>query len=1101
MNNDKANILQDQEVRDIIINDYSHNFLVEASAGSGKTSCLVKRMTSLIKNGEYNIEQIVAITFTRKAAFELKERFQQEIETELKKTKNTEEKELLFQAIANIEQCFIGTIHSFCARILRERPIEAGLDPTFKEIDEVDNMLFMEQAWEKYLFNLKTNNATHYHNLTIHGIQIQDLKESYKKMCQFPEIEISHEKMESPELDIAMNALFSFCDEAKTYIPEQEPDQGYDFAQEKILEVQKLKEYPPFMEKDFYRILLLEPFSKDFTKPGRIVLKRWLSKEKAKEYKDIVLPELNQEYFEPTMERWREYCHNYILNFIKPAVAYYHELKDKYSILNFQDLLLKSANLLRENPDVRQHFQEKYRTLLVDEFQDTDPIQAEIIFYLTGEQLKEKEWKKLVPRAGSLFIVGDPQQSIYHFRRADISIYNQVKKLIAKSKGKIVRLSTNFRSLHSIGQHINPLFQDLFNCHADEFQPAYSPMQTIREDKKEYCSGVYHHIIAGGRDRVSTMEDDARNIALLIRDWVDNKLKIVRTEDELGKGEKPEVNYSDFMILLRYKSGMELYSKTLGQYNIPVTVSGSSSINESLYLRELLKLLRLLKDPDNQILFVAVLRGIFFGFSDEDLYIYKSAGGNFNLFSDIPITLSDGLKQKFYNTIKQLKDYYKWCLEYPPTVVLEKIMIQSGLLPFFCSRAGGNKKFNEFFFILEYLRKSETKDFFTYNGMVEQLDRLWQSGLEEEFSMGAELNTVRLMNLHKAKGLEAPVVFLAIPFQSRRPGPSYYIERVGDIPKGHFLVKKYHNFGEGKTIAQPKKWKKYYHIETSYQNAEETRLLYVASTRAKNMLVISSFGTNYQDNNKNPWQPLLKNIKPEMLLNIPEDKCVKTDTGEKSFTFKDYEDHLNKTEYVKNKILLKSHLDITASRQIEYLETEHSRIETIDKGGKRWGNTVHGILEYLVKEKIEYGFIKKYIVYLLEKNGIDINRQEELFNIVQKFIESDLYFRIRNAHQRFTETPFNLKITSTDSLYAELISPKLEEAVRKPIVLTGTIDLVFQEEGGWVIVDYKTDCPVEKEGYSKLRHFYEAQISVYSKIWQKLSNEKVKESIIYFVTE
>ena len=136
------------------------------------------------------------------------------------------------------------------------------------------------------------------------------------------------------------------------------------------------------------------------------------------------------------------------------------------------------------------------------------------------------------------------------------------------------------------------------------------------------------------------------------------------------------------MILLRYKNGMDTYSKVLNQYNIPVSVSGSASINESIYLRELLKFVRLLKDPDNQILFVAVLRGIFYGISDEELYIYKYTGGNYNIFSDPPVDLETGIRSKFYKILKQLREYFNWSSKYLPSVVLEKIMIETGLLPF-----------------------------------------------------------------------------------------------------------------------------------------------------------------------------------------------------------------------------------------------------------------------------------------------------------------------------------------------------------------------------------------------------------------------------------
>ena len=157
----------------------------------------------------------------------------------------------------------------------------------------------------------------------------------------------------------------------------------------------------------------------------------------------------------------------------------------------------------------------------------------------------------------------------------------------------------------------------------------------------------------------------------------------------------------------------------------------------------------------------------------------------------------------------------------------------------------------------------------------------------------------------------------------------------------------------------------------------------------------------------------------------------------------------------------------------------------------------------MVKEEIEDSLLRTHIDNILEKNSIALSRKDELYGIVQKFKNSGLCQRIKNALQRFTEVPFNLKIISTNPLYQELIpvSGEDREEEKKPLIITGIIDLVFQEEDGWVIVDYKTDCPVREEDYIKLKELYKIQISTYSRIWEEIGREKVKENIIYFVSE
>ncbi|MFW6134996.1 MAG: UvrD-helicase domain-containing protein [Elusimicrobiota bacterium] len=1102
MNKDSNNTIpSDQKAREQIFTDLDHNFLVEASAGSGKTSSLVGRMVALVQSGKYSIDQVAAITFTRKAAIEMKERFQKKIEEVFLQCKDTREREILRRTLSDIEQCYIGTIHSFCARILREFPIEAGLDPGFKEMDEIDNTLFMEKAWEKYLSNLKISDSEILRNLEYSGIEIKDLKGCYKQVCLYPDIQIKFQQTSNPNLVKAWEELISFCKKAVYYIPKPETERGYDKTQEAILLVLRLKDYPSFVEKDFNKIRLLENFNKNFSSSGQITLNRWKSKEIAKEYKDITLPELRDKYIEPAIREWREYCHYHVFQFIMPAVEYYHKFREKYSMLNFQDLLIKVAILLRDYPDIRHYFQQKYHSILVDEFQDTDPIQAEIVFYLTGSDIMEKNWQKLVPRPGSLFIVGDPQQSIYHFRRADIAVYNQVKSLIKKSKGKIIQLYSNFRSLNSIEEYLNPVFRDLFSVQADEFQAQYSPMEAIRKDQEGFLSGVYQLIITKDRLKDKTMENDARAIAGLIQNWISQKVKIVRREDELDRGLTPEVNYSDFMILLRYKKGMDIYARVLADYGIPVTVSGSASINQSRGIRELLKLLRLLRDAENQVLLVAVLRGIFYGFSDDELYQFKETGGVFDFSSEIPDTVSPVLREKFQKVFEQLKCYYSWCRKLLPVHALEKIMTASGLQLSACMESELIIRENELYFLLEYLRKMEMDRFYTYAGMVEEIERLWESGVEEEFDLKAESNTVRIMNLHKAKGLEAPIVFLAIPYNTSKHEPDWHVQRWSVIPRGHFMVKKSNDYGNGKIIAQPNQWEKYCQTETLYLQAEETRLLYVAATRAKNLLVISSLGKGDSQNKYNPWKPLLKKMKEDMVLSIPEMQEKKEEGIREVYSLEEYKNQKQDIINIYQEALVPDYIEKTPSELKSSSFDQTGFVPTIDKGGTNWGKAVHEVLEYLLNSQPSEEFLFSYIVYTLEKNDLPVYRKDELFQLIKSFRESQLYSRIMQSGKVLTEVPVNLKITAEKPLYEQLIENQEEEKNKPvPIILNGTIDLAFRESDGWVIVDYKTDCPKYKADYFRLEQIYQNQINRYVDIWQNISKETVKEKIIYFTS-
>ncbi|MDD5013980.1 MAG: UvrD-helicase domain-containing protein, partial [Atribacterota bacterium] len=694
--------LIDQKARDKIIKEINRNILVEASAGSGKTSSLIHRMAALVKSGKFKAGEIAAITFTRKAAIELKERFQKKIEDSFRETEDEKEKSYLSEALANSEQCYLGTIHSFCARLLRERPIEAGLDPEFSELDDLDDTLLKEEAWERYLLNLKIKESPFLIHLEELGIKPSELTDCFKTVCTYPEVKPFFQESSKPDLNEAIKEIISFSDEASQYIPDEEPKMGYDKLQEAVLSVKRMKGFYDYIKEDYNKIKLLENFSNS----EEVTLNRWTSREKAKEYRDSIALELQEKIINPTLQQWREYCYADIIKFLLPVVEYYHELRQRVSMLNFQDLLLRTSRLLRDYPEVRQYFQQKYKCLLVDEFQDTDPIQAEIIFYLTGQDIYEKNWQKLIPRPGSLFVVGDPQQSIYRFRRADIAIYNLVKGLIEKSEGEVLKLQANFRSLHSIGSYLNPLFEELFSSGQGKFQAIYSPMQTVWEDNPQYLSGVRQLIISKGIKKSDTIRQDAQSIARVIRDMVDKGFKLVRTEGEIKAGTSTSATYKDFMILLRYRSGMDIYARTLAEHGIPFTVSGYASLNESHQIKELLKLFRLMRDIENQVLIAAVLRGIFFGFSEDDLYQFKEAGGEFDFYEKIPEKLNRTLKENFDRAFCRLRGFHLWTQKLPPVTAMEKIIVDSGLLSHSCLEGYNLNKCGELYFILERSRKA-----------------------------------------------------------------------------------------------------------------------------------------------------------------------------------------------------------------------------------------------------------------------------------------------------------------------------------------------------------------------------------------------------------
>ncbi len=841
--------LKDAVAREAIRTRLEENFLVEAGAGSGKTTKLVDRMAALLAGGFCHPQKLAAVTFTRKAAGELKEKFQLRLEEMFRKEDDPRVKERLGEALGKMEGIFVGTIHSFCARLLKERPVEAGIAPDFAEIEGLEEKLLEEKAWEDYLLEVRFNGGNLLEQLGKLDLSPEDIKGAFRELNRYPDVEMISSKADYPDLTSVRAKLNNFCQLARKQLPSQQPPQGWDDLQKVVLRALRWQRMFD-LQQDRYLLRLLEKMDQN-AKP---TYKRWPSKDETKELEGI-FNDFREKEIQPAIKAWQEYRHFHLLNFLLPAAESYREMRRRENKLNYQDLLMLSAELLKYNPEVRSYFQESYTHLLVDEFQDTDPIQAEIMFYMTGGELSEKDWTKLNPRPGSLFVVGDPKQSIYRFRRADIDTYNRVKDMISKSGGEVLYLTSNFRSLPGIIDWTNLAFADLFTPLSPPYQAGFVPMDRVREKEKGTCSGVYKLNLEGvkGNNSEEIARQDASRIASWIHGSLEGDIALSRTGEEREKGLGAEPLPGDFLILVRYKKHMSLYARALEARGIPFILSGGGDISQSVELQELICLLQSLADPDNPVPLVAALRGLFFGVSDDYLYRYKNAGGRFYFFSSIPRDLEPEVREVFEPAWETLKQFWKWTRELPPSSAVERIVSELGFIPLALAGELGRGRAGYLLQALELLRQQESLGERGFPQAVDFLQRLLEEGLEEELDIeGGGTSAVRIMNLHKAKGLEAPVVILANPGRDPSHDPDLHVVREREKAGGYLVIQK-EAFYSRKTLALPPQWDHYQEEERKYQEAEGVRLLYVAATRAKNLLVISTYPRKPENS---PWYPL-----------------------------------------------------------------------------------------------------------------------------------------------------------------------------------------------------------------------------------------------------
>src|SRR5688500_16025944 len=423
--------LGDQDVRDAIAHDLDATLVVEAAAGTGKTTELVRRILRVLATGRARVGDLVAVTFTEKAAGELKLRLRQELEV-ARRHADGDERVRLDDALKNLDEAHISTIHGFCADLLRERPVEAGIDPLFRVLTEGEARRFYDEAFTAWFQevleetpegvrrSLRRSSASAraggdarddgpVDRLRGAGWDLVDWRdfEAAWTRPDFDRPEASANLVAAVHNFAAMTARASSPRDplsADTAAGRRASDElrlivaagGEDAAEAVLVDLCR--------DRDFRRARKGSGAAfghglarADVQAAHRALVERL---DEFKAHADADLAALLREE-------------------LRGSILRYERLKAEHGALDFLDLLLRARNLVRDRDEVRRHFQERFTCLFVDEFQDTDPLQAELLLLLAADDPGERDWTRVRPVPGKLFIVGDPKQSIYRFRRSE----------------------------------------------------------------------------------------------------------------------------------------------------------------------------------------------------------------------------------------------------------------------------------------------------------------------------------------------------------------------------------------------------------------------------------------------------------------------------------------------------------------------------------------------------------------------------------------------------------------------------------------------------------------------------------------------------------
>lgn len=1083
----------DQEYRDQIVSDLDRSMLVEAAAGTGKTTCLIARMVGLLQAGKCRIDTLAAVTFTRKAAAELRTRFQLALEMAIP-TSSGPEKVRIVEALGHVERCFIGTIHSFCARLLRERPVEAGVDPGFEELDEVLDDVLRRQAWQEHVARLITTDdpvlpeleqlglkvsssvrrsSTVTTELDALGLTPAELGPAFLQYAEYLDVE------DWPAPPVPMPNLKPCIKELQAYVTHMKgislPETyGRDELMPKYELIRRMagsldwKQPARVME-------ILEQFDRDPT----VVQKNWPGKKPQAVAEQARWNTFCGQYAEPLLLAWHEHRYEPVLRAIRPARIVYERLRRERNGLNFQDLLLLSVALLRDKPEVRRYFRERFTHLLVDEFQDTDPIQAEVMLLLTAENNLETNWQNCRPVPGSLFVVGDPKQSIYRFRRADILTYNKVREIIEAGGGIAIPLTANFRSVEPVVGWVNGCFSQVFPSKANEFSPSDRPLAVGRPGAVR-SAGVERLSIPSATTKVDEIaEYEAQLIARTIRRAIDEKWPVPRTQKEKEQGIPEHARPGDFLIVARIKYRLAIYARMLQKFGVPHVVTGGSVLNEVPELQLLHRCLSAIHRSDDPIALVAVLRSELFGVADTVLYDYRKCGGHFSYHAEIPAALPANDAAVLKEAFTRLQTYSRWLHQLPTVAAIERIAADLGLIARACAAEEGDAHAGSLLKAIELLRSLDRPS--TIGSYVDALGRLVdQDDRHDGVSVQPPAEPpVRIMNLHQCKGLESPFVFLVDPAGDREREVDIHIDRSSDQPQGYLPIfgPKRTRYGSRPLLAQPPNWIPLAAREQQFLDAEADRLLYVAATRAGVKLVISQ--RDDKANQWNPWKLFDSHLQSGPSFADPGSVAVPQSTQVK----------IDSSDWSREIAAMNTRWQAVVQPTYSVLAIKESAIQGgvkphgAESGGAEWGTVLHTLLEAAMKRPS--ADLHGLALSTLESVDLSLTLADEAVETVRRVVSSKLWQRANQGAQRFTEIPLAMPVAAAES------------ASKLPTVVRGVIDLVFQETAGWVIVDYKSERVGANE-IPALVTYYKPQIEAYSTAWEKVVGQPAVERGLFF---
>ncbi|HCX65340.1 MAG TPA: helicase-exonuclease AddAB subunit AddA [Eubacteriaceae bacterium] len=1150
------------------------NLLLSAAAGSGKTTVLVEKMTRLVLEDKVGVDRLLVVTFTKAAAEEMKQRIHEKLTEELANAVETRRQEITNQINA-LPFASISTIHSFCLQMIQKYYHVIGLDPATKVGNETALAIMRQKALEEVM-------EEEYEKEEESFLALMEMFSNQRKDDRFREIILKIREFSSNhpypeewlgsavanfEMDEAAFNKSLFYKEVK-----QHARTNATFALQLLGEA--LKETESFSNPEPPQSLLKqEAFAVESVLNGLeegmgafvralkdCSFDTWRTNkedkpfaQEAKEKRDSAKKVINQlkddyayEQMEVLFENLREMKPHmdYLTKIVMRYQEVYDEAKREKGIMDFNDLEHFALQIL-EDEEAREELKEQYQYVFIDEYQDSNQIQDTIA--------------SKIKREDNLFLVGDVKQSIYLFRHSDPTLFIGKSREYEREteKSEVQVLNQNFRSSKNVIDTVNRVFEQTMSKYVGEID---------YNDQEKLYQGVCYEEDDGRKVQLFLLQQDGQEeneAQEMEKSEIEARFVAGKIKELIGtrrydprEGAYKPIEYKDIVLLFRsVKKTAPIYQQVFREEGIPVYAETGGGYFDTLEIALILDFLRVIDNAYQDTPLLAVLRSPIFGFTTEELVEIRTAQSENSIYETLKTyseTEGNDLAKKAGRTIAFIRERKEEARYTPIDQFLWKAYMDTNYYHYIGGLPGGMQRQANLRVLVDRAKefsKSTLKGLFHFILFVEELKET-KSDLSSAKVLGAMDNVVRVMSIHKSKGLEFPLVFIGNiekRFNTQDENQSVILHKeLGICPDYVNLEKRRMLSTILKRVAKTK-----IRLETL---SEEMRILYVAMSRSKNQLyLVGTYKEKEKDKLLEKWGPsstpyrssVSKSYLDWIMSAMPiryrpqEEKIFEEDcadgwfvdarqqsekeeaqqTGKEDF-FREME-KIRKEEQISERI--QQIMDWTYERKDRAKIPEKIAVSQIgkfqnEKGAFRINQEYH-IPEFDKKESpltaAEKGTINHEVLARIELNKLreaaDLSREvalqvKELVGrghiedehqshinkeAIAAFYESAIGRRLLKSEKVYREKPFTLRSDLEDIIG--------ESGSKEGILIQGIIDCFFYEGDEVVLVDYKSDYYQNEQMQKSLVEGYAKQIQLYKKAIETITGKRVKESYIYFL--